>query len=1161
MEIFKNILYQMPEYQRLAAWLKESRLSFAVTGLSEIHKAHILFTLIKSSELKKAAVIVSDENEALEMCDDLTAFGVEACVFLARDLCFKMMENESREYEHKRLKTLAKITSGEFDVLLIPIEAALSHTMPPDIFKSHFFSLKKGIEVSLNEISKNLIISGYKRYDRVDGAGQFSIRGGILDFFPVNSDNPVRLEFFGDEIETIAEFDRDSQRRIKILDSASFIPAKEILLSSIDKDTLLDKLKNILPNLKDKSPKAYETLVLEINKLSSEAEINSLDKLMNFIYTKKASIFDYLEESIPVFISESTKIKDKIEILNAKWKEDFENDFLDGTLFEGLGDYTDDECSFKTTLTKRKTIYMEMFPRDSYHFSLDGALMSTLSFDAQSISPWRGDIETLSKELKEIVASDKCALIVAGNEKFAEFLVNDLENLHVNARFSENCENIVPKEVVVTKGNLSHGFKYADSPIFVMSYGKYKSGKKRVKKTKKSLNNRIFDLSDLKEGSYVVHSEHGIGLFSGVHRLDINGIVKDYIKIVYDKGDTLYVPVTQMDMVSKYIGSKDDVKLKLNKLGGTNWSKTKKRVKAAVKDIAKELMRLYAQRMNAPGFAFSKDNEFQKDFDARFEYEETEDQLRSIEEIKKDMQRKAPMDRLLCGDVGFGKTEVALRAAFKCIADGKQCAMLVPTTVLAWQHYHTVLKRFEGFHFNIQLLSRFKTPKQQMEIIEGIKNGEVEFVIGTHRLVQSDIAFKDLGLAIIDEEQRFGVAHKEKFKSLAKNVDVLTLSATPIPRTLNMAMSGIRDMSTLNEAPQDRFPVQTYVMEYNRGVIFEAIRKEIRRGGQVYYLHNRVDTIQNTASDIELNIPEAIVGIAHGQMSETELSDVWKKLIDKEINVLVCTTIIETGVDVSNVNTLIIENSDCMGLSQLHQLRGRIGRSSRRAYAYFTFQKNKVLSEISQKRLSAIKNFTEFGSGFKIAMRDLELRGAGNIIGAQQHGNMEAVGYDMYLKLLEEAVKEEKGEDIDNKEIECLIDIDTSANISEDYIQTLGERLSMYRRISGIRTKDAAVDVANELRDRFGDIPTETANLINIAYIRSLAADLGIYEIKQRNKLIFLYQKEFDFKKLACIMNQIKGRTVLKSENKPHLLIKISDKENALELLNKAFGIERTPNI
>lgn len=1164
MEIFKDILYQVPEYKTLVSWLTKDRFSFIVTGLSEIHKAHILSTLCKNKEIKKAVVVTATENEAFEISDDLSSFGVNACVFCIRDFCFRDLEKESREYEYARLKTLAKVTGGEYDVLLVPIEAAIFHTIPLDVFKTHYFTLKKGQEITIDEIRKRLVDNGYEQFDTVDGAGQFSVRGGILDFFSSDADNPVRIEFFGDEIESIAEFDKVTQRRLNFLEKTVFIPSREVFMSEFtDKDILIDKLKSLADSLKGKNSKAYDILSEEIDKLSLGMEISSMDKFIDFIYPQKSLIFDYIHEDIPIFLSEEAKLKEVLKAVTARWKEELEGYFLDGTLFKELGNgYMEDECSLENIFLKRQIICMNLFSGKSNGFvSKDISKNNILDFNAKSFPPWRGDIETLANELKSITDSGESALVVSGNEKFAGLLSEDLKSFDINVRFSKNCTQISKKEIVVTSGSLSNGFKYENSPILVISYGKYKAKKKtreKVKgKIKDKVKTKIFDLSDLKEGSYVVHSEHGIGLFLGIHRIDMNGIVKDYIKIAYDKNDILYVPVTQMDMVSKYIGTKEDVKLKLNKLGGTSWTKTKKRVKSAVKDIAKELMKLYAERMNAPGFAFSEDDEFQKNFDSRFEYEETEDQLRSIDEIKRDMQKKAPMDRLLCGDVGFGKTEVALRAAFKCLENGKQCAMLVPTTVLAWQHYHTALKRFEGFHFNIQLLSRFRTAKQQNEVIKGIKNGSVEFVIGTHRLIQKDVVFKDLGLAIIDEEQRFGVAHKEKFKALAKNVDILTLSATPIPRTLNMAMSGIRDMSTLNESPQDRFPVQTYVMEYSKGVIFEAIRKEIRRSGQVYYLHNRVESIQNTASEIEREIPEAIVGVAHGQMSEKELSDVWEMLIEKKINVLVCTTIIETGVDVPNVNTLIIENADCMGLSQLHQLRGRVGRSSKRAYAYFTFRRNKALSEVSQKRLSAIKDFTEFGSGFKIAMRDLELRGAGNIIGAQQHGNMEAVGYDMYIKLLEEAIKKEKGEDSVESELECLIDIEASAYIPEGYISSFGERLSMYRRISDIRTEESVKDIVNELKDRFGNIPAETVNLINIAYIRSLASNLGICEIKQRNRVIFIYQKEFDFKKISCIINQMKGKAVLDSGVKPHLLIKVENNERAIDLLNKAFYVER----
>jgi len=606
-------------------------------------------------------------------------------------------------------------------------------------------------------------------------------------------------------------------------------------------------------------------------------------------------------------------------------------------------------------------------------------------------------------------------------------------------------------------------------------------------------------------------------------------------------------------MVSKYIGPKEEVKVRLNRLGGQDWQKAKARVRSAVKDIAKELIKLYAERMKLKGHAFPPDTGWQRDFESRFEYEETEDQLRCIQEIKEDMEKEQPMDRLLCGDVGFGKTEVALRAAFKCVTDSKQCALLVPTTILAWQHYQTVTQRFEGFPIKVEILSRFRTPKQQAEILKQLKRGEIDMIIGTHRLVQKDVQFRDLGLVIIDEEQRFGVAQKERFKSVTKNVDVLTLSATPIPRTLNMALSGIRDMSSLEEAPQDRHPVQTYVLEYDQAVINDAVRRELRRGGQVYYLHNKVESIERVAARLQAQIPEAKVGFGHGKMPEGELSEVWRRVMEQEINVLVCTTIIETGVDVPNVNTIIIEDADHMGLSQLHQIRGRVGRSSRRAYAYLTFTRNKVLSEISQKRLAAIREFTEFGSGFKIAMRDLELRGAGNILGGEQHGHMETVGYDMYLRLLGEAVSEEKGEEASSYELECLVDVQVQAHIPEGYIESLSQRLEIYRRISDIRSQDDAMDVLDELIDRFGEPPASVKGLIDVALIRNTAASLGIYEIKQNAGALLLYQRKLDMEFVSRLIGAFKKRVLVNAGAKPYISVKLQAGDSPLETLRQVF--------
>ena len=612
--------------------------------------------------------------------------------------------------------------------------------------------------------------------------------------------------------------------------------------------------------------------------------------------------------------------------------------------------------------------------------------------------------------------------------------------------------------------------------------------------------------------------------------------------------------MTQLDLVSKYIGPRDESVVKLNKLGGLEWQRAKSRVRSAVKDIADELIKLYSERMKAPGHAFSEDSEWQRDFEARFEYEETDDQKRCIEEIKRDMERTAPMDRLLCGDVGFGKTEVALRAAFKCVTDSKQCALLCPTTILAWQHYQTVLRRFEGFPVKIELLSRFRTPSQQDEIINKLKRGDIDMVIGTHRLVSKDVTFRDLGLVIIDEEQRFGVAQKERFKEMCKNVDVLTLSATPIPRTLNMSMSGIRDMSTLEEAPQDRHPVQTYVLEYDDAVINEAIRRELRRGGQVFYLYNSVDGIDLKAKEISDKIPEARVAYGHGKMTEAQLSEVWRQMLEQEINVLISTTIIETGVDIPNANTLIIENADRMGLSQLHQLRGRVGRSSRRAYAYLTFRQEKILSEISQKRLDAIKEFTEFGSGFKIAMRDLELRGAGNLLGAKQHGHMADVGYDMYMKLLGEAVSSAKGEAPSGVDLDCVIDVQTEAHIPESYISNINQRLEIYRRIADIRTDNDASDVIDELIDRFGDVPKAVSGLINIALVRSKAEKLGIYEIKQQPDNMLVYVKQLKSQAVADIIGRFKGRAMLNAGARPYIAIRLVKGEKADEMLNRIIS-------
>ncbi|MDE7137250.1 MAG: transcription-repair coupling factor, partial [Ruminococcus sp.] len=682
--------------------------------------------------------------------------------------------------------------------------------------------------------------------------------------------------------------------------------------------------------------------------------------------------------------------------------------------------------------------------------------------------------------LEEFIKRKYRIILCAGSEKTLPIIREDLREQGI---LCDLCgEDTVPENsrVYLMSGSFSGGFEYTENKTVLITQGRSMDSKQRNKRKKKNKAEEIRSLADIAEGDLVVHSGHGIGRFIGIRKLEFDGVTKDYITIQYAGTDKLYIPVTQLDMVSKYIGPRDDSGVKLNKLSSNEWQKTRGNVKRAVKDMAHELIELYAKREQSRGFAFFPDDEIQHDFEERFPYVETDDQLQSISEIKSDMESEKPMERLLCGDVGFGKTEVAFRAAMKCILSGKQCAILAPTTVLAYQHYQTALRRFEQFPVNIELLSRYRTPKQQTEILKKLKQGRIDLIIGTHKIIQKSVIFKDLGLAIIDEEQRFGVAHKEKFKESFNGVDVLMLSATPIPRTLNMAMSGIRDMSVLEEPPQDRYPVQTYVIEYNMSTIIQAIVRELRRGGQVYYIHNRIETIQACVARLQERLPEARIAYAHGQMSEEEMSDIWEKLVEHEIDILVCTTIIETGVDVPNVNTLIIDDADRFGLSQLYQLRGRVGRSNRRGYAYFTYQKDKVLTEVAAKRLNAMREFTQFGSGFRIALRDLEIRGAGSILGGRQHGHMEAVGYDMYLKLLSEAVAEEKGEKPE-KIPECLIDIQIDAHIPEKYISSLNQRIDIYRKIMIVNNKEDKADLIDELIDRYGEPPKSVLGLIEVS--------------------------------------------------------------------------------
>lgn len=1147
---FSKAIRQSSDYNSILSDLQGGFFPFGILGAVNIHKAFLVHCLLQDSH-RRAMVLVPEEGTAIKLVADLNAFGTRAAVCPAKDLSFLSDQIRSKEFEQQRIGALSNWVLGNLDVLVLPAEAALQKTLPAPVLSSRFIRLKSGDTVELDQLLRALVSAGYKRADEVEGKGQFAVRGGIVDFFPPDRENPLRMELWGDEVDTIAEFEVESQRRIDIVDQVLLTPSTELIPENAE--ALADQLMALSKKVRTKNADVVKSkLQADGDALRTGREL-CLDKYINLLHEDAATPLSYLQEGDLLFVAESAGVKEKANGAFKLHQEEVKEALADGDMTKALGSFL---ISFNDLVEDYKnadTMYLDNFARGSF----DMPIKELYSLSMGQTPAWNG---TLSSLLQDCLPSDykkQTVVIAAGTDKAAKALTEDLEAREEKVVYYSLIPEEFPKGYISVIGtSFSSGIQLKGTGFCLVSHANLAASNRQRIKARKAAN-AFHSLDELHRGDYVVHSIHGIGVFEGIENLKVGGVSKDYLKLSYAKGDSLYVPVTQLDLISKYIGPKDDGKtVKLNRLGGKEWEKSRNRVRAAVQDMAKELTELYAKRLATEGYAFSPDLDMHADFDRKFEYEETEDQLRCIQEIKGDMEKSYPMDRLLCGDVGFGKTEVAMRAAFKCIADGKQCALLVPTTVLAMQHYNTILQRFDGFPVNIEMLSRFRTPKEQQKILTEIRRGNIDIIVGTHRLISKDVEFRDLGLLIVDEEQRFGVAQKEKMKQKFPNVDVLTLSATPIPRTLNMAMSGIRDMSIIEEAPLDRHPIQTYVLEYDLGIVAQAIEKELRRGGQVYYMHNNVDSIIHCAAKLHELVPEARIGIAHGKMSEEELSDVWASLMEGEVDVLVCTTIIETGVDVPNVNTLIVENADRYGLSQLHQIRGRIGRSSRRASAYFMYYGGKELTDIAQRRLSAIREYTEFGSGFKIAMRDLELRGAGNLLGAQQHGHMEAVGYDMYMKLLQEAINGEKeGLDKPKEERECLVDLQIEAHIPESYITALPQRLSMYRRIADIRTMDDASDVMDELIDRFGDPPPSVEGLVEIALLRNTAAQIGIYEIGQRGDRLLLYWDNIDLRSAMRLDQNFPRRVKVNATGRSYVALTVEKPNMTLHDLKQALNV------
>ena len=1156
MEQLLSLLKTIPEYSAMTAALKK-REAVAVTGIGQINRSHMIAGLHRDCG-RPLVILCQDDMAARRLQEELKGFLGEAAPILpGRDLTMYDAAVVSRSWEQKRLRQLYDLARGETAIQLMTWESMSQRTMPREVLMNAAFTLEVGREYPIDDLIRRLTAAGYSRCGMVEGPGQFALRGGIVDIYSPAADRPIRAEFFGDELDTMGYFEPETQRRSENAETVTVLPVGETQpclhpkgLTGLCKDiaTLIARQKR----RKNINESLVATLTRDLEKYENGLSNPASDRYMALIYPEMATAADYIPEDAIIVLCDHSSLH-----RTARNRCDEMGMQLDSMLQAGLvaGELCDYVCQWEDfcgRLQSKSVVYFDAFGGSAY--PEDCPPKHLLPMTAKQLPGYAGNMDTAASDLAHYQKMEFGSLVLCGTRRRAELLQQMLREKGLSAFLCIPMTTLPkPGQILLAEGTLPFGMEYPLSKLAILTEGQLISRgepkRKAAKKTGSTNRQKLNSFTDLTPGDLVVHENYGIGRFVAMEQIKVDNAVKDYIKIAYQGSDTLFVPATQLDMVSKYIGGGgEDTNVKLNKIGSDAWQKTKAKARKAAKDMAGELIQLYAARKRQLGFAFSPDAPWQKEFEDNFPYPETDDQLRCIADIKHDMESPTPMDRLLCGDVGFGKTEVALRAVMKAVMDGKQVAILVPTTVLAQQHYQTAVARFRGFPVNIDVLSRFRTPKMQQRTLQNVRAGSVDLIIGTHKLLQKSVQFKDLGLLIIDEEQRFGVSHKERLKEMAKGVDVLTLSATPIPRTLNMALSGIRDMSTIEEPPADRYPVQTFVMEHNNAIIDDAIRREVERGGQVYYLHNRTETIDQCASALKKRIPGLSVAVAHGQMGEDALGDVMQAMTEGEIQVLVCTTIIETGLDIPNANTLIIENADRFGLSQLHQLRGRVGRSTRHAYAYFTYRPDKNLTEIAEKRLSAIRDFAEFGSGFKIAMRDLEIRGAGNLLGAEQSGHMMSVGYDMYLKLLDEAVLEEKGET--PKTPDCTADLNVTAHVDKTYVVRGEERMDLYRRMAAVRTQEDADDLLDEIVDRYGEPPKGVLNLIDIALLRAKAREAGVKDIRQKAGDVLFTLSNLNFEAVGALCNDTdyKARvTFLANAKEPTLRLKLSTGVDSLK--------------
>ncbi len=1107
MRTFTAPLYELGEFEEIVKLLKKQQTALSLTGCVDSQKLHMAYGL--SDGFKYKIIVTFSDLRAKEIYEDYKLYDKNVTMYPAKDLIFYQADIHGNQLTKERIKALRRVIEGRPITVVTTFDSLMTPQTALSVLKKNIISIGHQTIINEQDLARRLVELGYEKTYQVETPGQFSIRGGIVDIFDLTEENPYRIELWGDEVESIRSFDILSQRSIEKLQSIRIYPATEMILTEEELKAGMERIEEEAEKCGESFRKEFKTeeahrITTQIKELKEQVfefkVLANLESYVRYFYPETVSFMELFDKEKSIFfVDEPARVKEHADAVELEFRESMMHRLEKGYALPGQTDILFGVETVMAKMSNRRVVTLSAMELKNTLIKAE----KRFDIGAKGVASYNNSFEALVKDLKRFKKNGYRVLLLSGSRTRAKRLAEDLRNEELTSFYSDDpFREIQPGEVMTFYGRVLKGFEYPLIKFVVISESDiFGAEKKKKRKKKKYEGQKINDFAELKVGDYVVHENHGLGIYKGIEKVEIEKVIKDYIKIEYRDGGNLYILATGLDVIQKYGSADTGRKPKLNKLGTQEWSRTKNKVKGAVSEVAKDLVELYAVRQEREGFVYGKDTVWQQEFEEMFPYEETEDQLAAIIETKADMESAKIMDRLICGDVGYGKTEIAIRAAFKAVQEGKQVVYLVPTTILAQQHYNTFVQRMKDFPVRVDLLSRFRTTAEQKKTVEDLRKGLVDIVIGTHRVLSADVVFKDLGLLIVDEEQRFGVTHKEKIKKMKEDIDVLTLTATPIPRTLHMSLIGIRDMSVLEEAPEDRLPIQTYVMEHNEEMVREAIVREMSRNGQVYYVYNRVNNIADISEKIAQLVPEANVAFAHGQMREQELEKIMYDFIDGEIDVLVSTTIIETGLDISNVNTMIIHDSDNLGLSQLYQLRGRVGRSNRTAYAFLMYKRDKMLKEIAEKRLTAIKEFTDLGSGFKIAMRDLEIRGAGNLLGAKQHGHMQAVGYDMYCKMLNEAVKKLKGINTE-EDFNTAVDLDVDAFIPPSYIVNEFQKLDIYKRIASIENQNESEDMKEELLDRFGEIPKSVDNLLRIALVRVKAHKVYIPEVRGKNEEI-----------------------------------------------------------